>query len=820
MTDSSIRWRILNYAPQLEKISPASRFRMKLRTVKSPALFLTLSVVLYGSFASAAPIPLAAQPFPLGDVQLLDSPFKAAMERNAAYLLSLDPDRLLHNTLLYAGLKPKGELYGGWEAKGIAGHTLGHYLTAISQQYASTGDKRFRDRIDYIVSQMAECQKLYGDGYIGALPPLELSTLRDFKKGIVQPASPFNFKGGAWVPWYTEHKVLAGLKDAWVLGGNQQAKDVTLKLADWIDSVTAGLTPEQLQAMLQVEQGGMSETLTEIYELTGNQKYLDTAKRFYHKAVMDPLLAGRDSLPGLHANTQMPKVIGQAVQYEATGDPDGRKIAENFWDFVVHHHSWVNGGNSDSEHFFPEGKAAAHLNPATAETCNVYNMLKLTKHLFEWTPSVEYADFYERGLYNQILASQEPTHGMFTYFISLKPGHFRTYSTPFDSFWCCVGTGMENHTKYGGAIYYHAGDKLWVNLFIPSVLQWKEKGLLLAQETTYPLGDIVSFTVKAAPASPLTFLIRCPGWAGSPLGFQLNGAPLGVKSQPGQFAEVTRVWKAGDRLLIKIPMGLRTEELEGSPNKVAFLYGPLLLAGDLGPVTPTASFPYAKNQADNFRAPTADVPVLVRPESGSLIDRIKRLPGKELAFQTEGIGKPTDVTLRPFISIPYERYNIYWNVISEQDWKARAASIEAAEAQQRADDARTVDEYRPGEQQSEIDHAATSQNSAIGDFQDRKWRDAHGWFEFQMKVLPGQPQVLSCTYWGGDRGHVFDILVNGKVIATQTLDGSNSGKFFQVEYPIPASVLAGKDKMTVHFQAHPGSVAGGLFNARTLKAVH
>lgn len=742
------------------------------------------------------------------------------MERNAAYLLTIDPDRLLHNTLLYAGLKPKGELYGGWEAKGIAGHTLGHYLTAISQQYAATGDKRFRDRIDYIVSQMAECQKLYGDGYIGALPPLELATLRGFKKGIVEPSSPFNFKGGAWVPWYTEHKVLAGLKDAWVLGGNPQAKDVTLKLADWIDSVTAGLTPAQLQAMLQVEQGGMSETLMEIYELTGNPKYLDTANRFYHKAVMDPLLAGRDNLPGLHANTQMPKVIGQAVRYEATGNPDGQKIAENFWNFVVLHHSWVNGGDSDSEHFFPEGKAAAHLGPATAETCNVYNMLKLTKHLFEWAPSVEYADFYERGLYNQILASQEPMHGMFTYFISLKPGHFRTYSTPFDSFWCCVGTGMENHTKYGGAIYYHAGDKLWVNLFIPSVLQWKEKGLVLEQQTAYPLDGIIGFTVKAAPASPLTFLIRCPGWANAPLGFQLNGAPLAVKSQPGQFAEVTRVWKAGDRLLVKIPMALRTEELEGSSNKVAFLYGPLLLAGDLGPVTPTASFPYAKNQADNFRAPTADVPVLVRPESGNLIDKIKRLPGKELAFQTEGIGKPADVTLRPFISIPYERYNIYWDVVSEQDWKVRAAAIEAAEAQQRADDARTVDEYRPGEQQSEIDHSATSQNSAIGDFQDRKWRDAHGWFEFQLKVLPGQPQVLSCTYWGGDRGHAFDILVNGKVIATQTLDGSKSGKFFQVEYPIPASVLAGKDKATIRFQAHAGSVAGGLFDARMLKAAH
>ena len=439
----------------------------------------------------------------------------------------------------------RGDLYGGWESAGIAGHTLGHYLSAISQQYAATGDIRFKTRIDYIVAEMAECQKAYGDGYIGALPPLELRVLRDFKKGIIEPSGPHTFRGGAWVPWYTEHKVLNGLKDAWILGGNSDARDVALKLADWVDDLTAGLTPAQLQTMLSVEHGGMIDVMAEMYALTGNSRYLGTSRRFYHAAVLDPLLAGRDELLGHHANTQIPKIIGEARIYEVTGEPQGRQIAEYFWDQVVRHHTWVIGGNSDNEYFFGEEEAKDHLSAATAETCNTYNMLKLTEHLTEWEPRVEYADFYERALYNDILASQDPDQGMFTYFMSLKPGLFKTYSTPFDSFWCCVGTGMENHTKYGAAIYYHGSDLLYVNLFIPSVLTWKEKRLILRQETEYPRDDKVLFTVVAAPSSPVGLRVRCPGWAAGPVLFELNGRRLDVAASAGTYAEIRQPWKKG-----------------------------------------------------------------------------------------------------------------------------------------------------------------------------------------------------------------------------------------------------------------------------------
>ena len=779
---------------------------------------LAAAIILFGaSNLFALPPAPAVQEFPLGDVKLLDSRFKGNMERNAAYLLSLEPDRFLHNTRLYAGLKPKGELYGGWEARGIAGHSLGHYLTALAQQYAATGDKRIKEKLDYTIAEMAECQKAYGDGYIGALPPLELGVLRGLRDGKLNVGGGFNF-GGAWVPWYTEHKVLAGLKDAWVLTGNKQAKEVTLKLADWIDAVTAKLTPEQIQQMLGVEHGGMLETLVEIYALTGNPRYLELSKRFYHKAVLDPLAAGRDELPGKHANTQVPKVIGAAVTYEVTGDPDGRKIAENFWNIVTSRYTFAQGGNSDHEHFFPERDAARHLGPESAETCNVYNMLKLTEHLFEWKPSAAYADYYERALYNQILASQEPKSGMFTYFQSLKPGHFRTYSTPTESFWCCVGTGMENHTKYGEAIYFHGPNDLYVNLFIPSMLAWRQKGVLLEQRTDYPSGDTTTLTFQVAPTMPLSLRVRCPGWAAGPLTFQLNGLPIAAQNpQPGGFATITRAWKKGDKLTVKIPMSLRYETLKGAPEKVAFLYGPLLLAGDLGKVPESQNFPLAANHVVNERAPTADVPALVADSPAAALAAIHPVPGEPLTFRTEGIGHP-EVTLKPFADLMYDYYNVYWDIFSPTDWQKREAEREAAAAKDREEQARIVDALQPGEQQSEVDHALTSDHSRTGDAFDRKWRDApNGWFEFQLKVLPGVPQVLRATYRGDDAGREFDILVDGKLLATQKLTRAKPGDFLDVEYPLPAELLAGKSKITVRFQAKPGSVAGGIFGAKILK---
>jgi hypothetical protein len=643
-----------------QKYDTVERFSLRglLGTLLVPAAMMLLSLPV----AAAPQIDVGA--FDLSDVRLLDSPFRQASERNAQYLLKLEPDRLLHNTRKYAGLEPKGALYGGWESRGIAGHTLGHYLTALSQEFAANGDKRFRKRIDYIVTEMAEAQHAYGDGYVGALPPLELETLRALKEGKVASENPFVFEGGAWVPWYTQHKILAGLRDAWVLGGNAQAKEVVLKLADWADEITAGSSEEKMQTMLQVEHGGMSEVLIDLYARTGDERYRDASIRFHHHAVLEPLRAGRDELPGKHANTQIPKITGAARSYEVLGEPDDRTLAEGFWQRVVGRHSWVIGGNSDGEHFFLPETAPSHLSPATAESCNTYNMLKLTEHLFTWEPRVEYADYYERALYNHILASQEPEQGMFAYFISLKPGHFRTYSTPHDSFWCCVGSGMENHTKYGEAIYFRRGDELFVNLFIPSELTWKEKDLVLEQRTDYPQRNRTTFTVKSSPDGPLALRVRVPGWAAAPVTFRLNGRRLPTRGEPGSYATIERDWKKGDRLEATIPMAVRTEALRGATDQVAFLYGPVVLAGDLGEVERTATFPHAPDQHDNFDAASVEVPTLPG-DAARIAKSLRPVRGERLAFVTEGVtegGEPEEVTLRPFAELHYRHYNVYWKV--------------------------------------------------------------------------------------------------------------------------------------------------------------
>jgi len=640
-----------------------------------PRLFATLLLgagPLLAVPLVAAPPDLRCVPFDFKDVQLQDGPFRDAMQRNATYLLSLDPDRLLHNAREYAGLAPKAPRYGGWESTGVGGHILGHLLTASAQMYAETGDARFKQRIDYIVGELALCQKAYGDGYVGALPPLELATLRGFGRGIVSLRDPESFTGGAWAPWYTEHKILNGLKDAWVLAGNTQARDVARRLADWMGAMTAGLSAAQLQEMLGVEQGGIVDTLAEFSALTGDPKYLEIARRFRHEAVLGPLRAGRDQLALLHANTNIPKITGEARLYEVAGDPDSRAIAEFFWATVVHHHSYVIGGNSDDEHFFHEEKTPKHFDACTAETCNTYNMLKLTEHLLGWDPRVEYADFYERALYNHILASQDPRRGMFTYFMSLEPGLFRTYSTPYDSFWCCVGTGIENHTRYGRAIYLHGTDDLLVNLFIPSQVTWPEKGLVLQEETDYPRSGQVLLTIRATPKVPVVLRVRCPGWAAAPVQFEINGRPVPGVGQPGTYAELNYLWRKGDRVRVTIPMAVRTEPMLGAPDQIAFLYGPAVLAGDLGPEPATADIPYTRNQRANLQAAPVPVPVLA-PGPGPVESTLRRAAGRDLAFEAAVAGSTGRIVFRPFWELNYDRYSVYWKV-------ARASGVAATAA--------------------------------------------------------------------------------------------------------------------------------------------
>ena len=778
--------------------------------------------VLPAAKAKTLPLPVTnrVQPFDLADVRLLDSPFRQARDRDIANLLALDPDRLLHGFRNEAGLAAKAPKYGGWESAGIAGHSLGHYLSAVSMGYRATGDARLRQRTNTIVSELALCQQANGNGYVSAIPDGK-EMFADIAAGKGDGAQR------GWVPWYTQHKLLAGLRDAYLYAGNAQAKAVLLGLSDWVIATTAHLTDDGWQVMLSQEHGGMNEALADVYALSGDPKYLAIARKFYHKAVLDPLTRREDDLTGLHANTQIPKLIGLARLYELTGDPKDRVAAEFFWDRVVNTRSYTIGANSDGEHFDAPGKLSGHLSQSAAETCNTYNMLKLTRHLFQWTAAPGYADYYERALYNHILASQDPVRGQVTYYVSLKPGHFKTYSSPTDSFWCCVGTGMENHVKYGDSIYFHDADNLYVNLFIPSVLTWHAKGLTVTQTTHFPETSTTRLSLACPHPTEATLRLRCPSWTRG-MTVSVNGHARAIAAVPGSYVSVPGPWKNGDSVDITLPMHLHSEAMPDDPSKIALLYGPLVLAGQLGTADLPPPIPYAGYDQSAYSY-VADPPVPVFISDNRPLDTwIKPVPGQTLTFQTVGVGQPADVTLKPFNTTYFSRYSVYWDTFTQAAWAQHQADYLADEQRQRDLDARTVDELKPGEQQSEKDHKLQSEKSATGDGLAAKglggtgthWRDASdgGSFSFTVKCLPDTPLALLSTYWGSDTGNrVFDILLDNVKIASQTLNADQPDRYFDVSTPIPPVLTAGKSAVTIRFQARPGATAGGLFRCRLIR---
>jgi uncharacterized protein len=768
---------------------------------------------------SAPVVKPAVELFDLSQVQITSGPFKEAMETDQAYLLRLDPDRLLAWFRKDAGLASKGEVYGGWESQGVAGHSLGHYLSACSHMYRATGDERLKQRVNYIVEQLAECQQANGNGYVAAIPNGK-KIFAEVAGGDIRPQGGFNLNGG-WVPWYTMHKVMAGLLDSADLCGNTKALGVLLKLTDWCEKEVEHLDDAQMQKMLSVEQGGMAEVLANLYAVTGDPKHLALARRFRHDQIFIPISQGKDILTGWHGNANIPKFIGYQRIYELTGDADWGTAAKNFWTFVSQDRSFVTGGHGLYEHFLPIDQLERAMHSTNGpETCNTYNMLKLTTHLYENDPQSDYIDFYERALYNHILASQHPGKGGLVYYTPMSPGSFRTYSSDFDDFWCCVGTGMENHATYGRLIYAHQGDTLLVNLFIPSQLSWSDQGVTLTQETTFPDESRTALHFKLNAPKTFTVAVRCPKWvADDALNIRVNGTAIPVAGHPGQYAKVKREWHDGDVLQLDLPMQIHTEMLPHSESYVAIMDGPIVLAGELGNDGLLPSDFQGQMMAEKKAEPANKIPAII-DAVGEISTHIEPVPGQPLVFKTHDLLKPGDVNLAPLYEVYDQRCAIYWRMTTADKWEADEAKWAAAEQHEHDLAARTIDHVRPGEQQPEVDHQFAGEKTNNGTFETRNWRDAHdgGWFSYSMKVDPSVDNQLLCTYWGSDvGGRQFDILIDGKLLATQIIDNNKPDEFFEVTYPIPADLIRGKTRVEVKFQAKPGMMAGGLFDCRVLK---
>ncbi len=779
---------------------------------------IALGAIWHGAWA-ASPLPAApvspvvsfkALPFPLQDVRLLDGPFREAMLRDQKYLLDLDPERLLHNFRVNVGLTSTAKPLGGWEAPDVElrGHTVGHYLSALALMYASTGDVRFRVRGDLMVAELAKVQqaspsKGYHSGYLSAFPE-ELIDRVDARQRV-------------WAPYYTLHKIMAGLLDMYQLAGNHQALDVLEKQAAWVRFRMDRLTHEQQQAMLMTEHGGMTEVLANLYAVTGNTECLRVARLFDHAFILDPLARHEDTLDGLHANTQIPKIIGAAREYEMTGDARYRDIAAFFWDRVALHRSYANGGHSDDESFFPVEHFSEHLGASASETCNTYNMLKLTRHLFSWEPSATLMDFYERGLFNHILASQDPSTGGMFYYCPLLPGAFRTYSTPDASFWCCVGTGLENHGKYPDTIYFHTGDTLYVNLFIASELSWREKGLQVRQETRFPEEEASRLVFTAARPVHLAVKVRFPSWAASGISVAVNGAAQSVAGRPGSYVTVDREWKTGDTLSVRVPMSLRVETLPDNPKVVAFLYGPILLAGDLGREGLTPAVRYGPSAPPVRRMIMPVVPGLVG-DSRTVLSSIRPVPGAPLTFRTDGTGRPSDVTLIAFYRASDIRYTAYWNLYTGAEWEAQEKAATAARSRQHALAARVIDTVDLGTLGSENAHGYQASGATRPDFDGRLGREAArgGWFSYTLKARPDVPLALALACRGGEgQPRVFDILVDGQRIATETLP-YHPTELLDFEYPIPEALTRGKTQIVVKVQPQGQAATAQVFEIRTL----
>lgn len=775
--------------------------------------------------------------FSLQDVKLLDSPFLQAQQTDLHYILALDPDRLSAPFLREAGLTPKAPSYTNWENTGLDGHIGGHYLSALSMMYASTGDTVIYNRLNYMLNELHRAQQAVGTGFIGGTPG-SLQLWKEIKAGDIR-AGGFSLNG-KWVPLYNIHKTYAGLRDAYLYAHSDLARQMLINLTDWMIDITSGLSDNQMQDMLRSEHGGLNETFADVAEITGDKKYLELARRFSHKVILDPLIKNEDKLNGMHANTQIPKVIGyKRVAEVSKDDKDWNHAAEwdhaarFFWNTVVNHRSVCIGGNSVREHFHPSDNFTSMLNDAQGpETCNTYNMLRLTKMLYQNSgdvgnsnkPDPRYVDYYERALYNHILSSQEPDKGGFVYFTPMRPGHYRVYSQPETSMWCCVGSGLENHTKYGEFIYAHQQDTLYVNLFIPSQLNWKEQGVTLTQETLFPDDEKVTLRIDKAAKKKLTLMIRIPEWTGNSEGYEItiNGKKHLYDKQAGAstYLPIRRKWKKGDMITFHLPMKVSLEQIPDKKDYYAFLYGPIVLAASTG--TENLDGIYADDSrgghiAHDRQIPLQEIPMLIgNPDSIS--HSLHKLSGSKLAFSYDGNVYPTQksksLELIPFFRLHNSRYAVYFRQASEEQFKTIQEEMATAERKATELANQTVDLIFPGEQQPESDHGIQYEASETGTDKDHHFRRAKGWFSYNLKVKEEASQLM-ITVRQEDRNKAVILLNNEKLTVHPTISKADKDSFITLCYLLPRKLKAGSCEIL--FKPDGTEWTSAIYEVRLLK---
>ncbi len=763
--------------------------------------------------------------FPLGDVVISGGPFKHARDLNISTLLKYDTDRLLAGYRKQAGLEEKAKAYPNWD--GLDGHVGGHYLSALAMNYAATNNMECKKRMDYMIDELKACQDAnginypsWGIGYVGAVPNSE-----KIWSGV--NSGDLTVYRTAWVPWYNVHKMYAGLRDVWLYTKDEKAKKIFLSFCDWAIGVTASLSDQQMQAMLDEEHGGMNEIFADAYQLNKDPKYLAAAKRFSHLMLLNPMAANKDNLDNKHANTQVPKAVGFQRIGELSKDEKYLKAGSFFWETVTGNRTLAFGGNSRREFFPSKASGIDFINDVEGpETCNSYNMLKLTEDLFRISPLAKYADYYERTLYNHILSTQHPEHGGYVYFTPARPRHYRVYSSPNQGMWCCVGSGMENHSKYNQFIYTHSKDSLYVNLFVASELNWKDKKVKIRQETLFPETAQTKFIITEG-SSRFALMVRYPSWvAKGALRILINGKLVVHNNNPSSYVAINRQWKKGDIVTVELPMDNRIEALPNVPDYIAFMHGPILLSARTGTESMTgliAGDSRWGHIAGGKKLAINQAPIIIDDHIAELPKHLIAVSGKPLTFIPSSIKMINEVPLvfEPFYKIHDARYQLYWMALNNTQYKGRVDSIGIVEKENLALQKITADFVAPGEQQPEADHFMLQKSSAMGNTFDEFWREARneGFFSYQLSTQNESKLTLLVRYLGGETGNrKFEIYIDDeKLITVDHTKKWADQKFQQERYPIPEAMVKGKSAIRVKFQALAGNTAGPIYYLRLLK---